>query len=121
MFLCIIPILKIPLNMQFSVIQMSAEFELVRKAEIAMLDFDKLSFPLTLRKWKAGDWFVPLGMKNRKKISDFLIDKKINLIDKQNVYILESSDNIIWVLGHRLDDRYKIDWKTKQIYQITII
>ncbi len=114
-------ILKIPLNMQFVVIQKNEEFELVRKAKIVMLDFDKLSFPLTLRKWKAGDWFVPLGMKNRKKVSDFLIDKKIDLIDKQNVYVLESSNNIIWILRHRLDDRYKIDSKTKQIYQITIL
>lgn len=71
-------------------------------------DFDKLAFPLQLRPWKNGDWFCPSGMQGkRKKVSDFLIDSKIPRSLKSKVWVLESANNIVWLVGHRVDERYK--------------
>jgi len=89
----------------------------------AILDAEKLHFPLSWRKWKAGDSFCPLGMDHHKKVSDFLIDQKIPITDKDSVTVLESKGEIIWVVGHRVDNRYKITDQTKQAiaFQISII
>ncbi|KEO74933.1 tRNA lysidine(34) synthetase TilS [Anditalea andensis] len=84
----------------------------------AMLDMDNLTFPLMIRKWEEGDRFIPLGMKNFKKVSDFLIDLKIPLIHKQNVKVLCSGGNIAWIIGLRVDDRFKITSKTKTVLHI---
>jgi len=87
---------------------------------VAYLDVDKLSFPLNLRKFRHGDIFFPLGMQNRKKLSDFLKDEKVNWLDKQNQLLFcDRNQNIIWVVNHRIDERYKIDHSTKQILKIT--
>ena len=83
---------------------------------IAQLDFDKLQFPLTLRKWKDGDKFTPLGMQSFKKISDFFIDNKFSILDKNKQWLLCSGEDIVWVVGHRIDDRYKLQSKTKKVY-----
>jgi tRNA(Ile)-lysidine synthase len=79
----------------------------------AMLDREKLSFPLKIRSWQQGDRFRPLGMKNFKKVSDVLIDMKLPLIHKKNVRVLCSGDDIVWVIGIRIDDRYKISPATQ--------
>lgn len=91
-----------------------------RDAKQASIDFDKLQFPLTIRKWRPGDYFYPLGMKGKKKISDFMIDNKIPLNLKERVCVLTSGDDITWVIGHRLDDRFKITKETKCVYQIEL-
>jgi tRNA(Ile)-lysidine synthase len=83
---------------------------------IAQLDFDKLEFPLQIRKWQQGDTFHPLGMKGQKKVSDFFIDKKFSVTQKENTWLLISNDKIAWIIGHRIDDRFKITDKTKTIY-----
>lgn len=75
---------------------------------IAFLDADKLSFPLRWRKWEPGDSFHPLGMNHKKKLSDFLIDQKISVTDKEMVTVLESGNEIVWVVGHRIDERFKV-------------
>lgn len=85
---------------------------------IACLDYDSLKFPLTLRRWKQGDSFNPLGMKGKKKLSDFFIDKKISLADKENTWVLCSADAIVWVVGYRIDEGFKVKEGTKQIYKI---
>ena len=87
--------------------------------DIAFLDFDKLKFPLELRTWEKGDWFVPLGMKGKKKLSDFMIDKKIPLNLKNRIIVLLSGGNIAWVVGYRLDDRFKVQDDTKKVLKIT--
>ncbi|MFY8037854.1 MAG: tRNA lysidine(34) synthetase TilS [Cyclobacteriaceae bacterium] len=87
----------------------------------ATLNLGLISFPLIWRKWKAGDWFVPLGMKNRKKISDFLIDEKISVAEKESVTVLESGGDIIWVVGYRIDDRFKVTEPTAQALDLQLV
>jgi len=85
------------------------------------LDFNKVKFPLTLRKWENGDYFIPLGMKKKKKISDFLIDNKINRFEKENVKILCADEKVVWIVGMRADERYKITPQTKRVLKIQIL
>ncbi len=80
------------------------------------LDKDKLTFPLKLRKWEEGDFFYPLGMNGRKKLSDFFIDNKFNRFEKEECYILCSGSDIVWIVGHRIDDRFKVSDNTKKVY-----
>jgi tRNA(Ile)-lysidine synthase len=93
----------------------------INNEEVAiMLDIDSLRFPLTWRKWKAGDFFFPLGMTGRKKISDFLIDQKVSLVDKGAVSVLESAGEIAWVVGYRIDDRFKVKPTTEHVLRIAL-
>ena len=85
---------------------------------MAVLDEGKITWPLILRKWKKGDYFMPLGMKGIKKLSDFFIDRKLSLDEKENTWLLTEGDQIVWILGMRIDERYKITEKTKNILQI---
>lgn len=90
-------------------------FKIPRSPDVACIDRDKLKFPLTLRKWKQADAFVPLGMKTQKKLSDYFTDNKFSLIDKENTWLLISGSEIAWIVGERLDERYKVTEKTKVI------
>lgn len=85
---------------------------------VALLDADKLRFPLVVRRWREGDWFVPFGMSGRKKLSDYLIDKKVSLAEKGRQFVLLSGDDIVWVIGRRLDDRYAITRKTENVLRV---
>jgi tRNA(Ile)-lysidine synthase len=84
---------------------------------IAALDADLLKFPLTIRRWKIGDAFFPLGMNNRKLLSDFFIDNKFSSFQKKHTYLLFSGDDIVWIIGHRIDNRYKITANTSIVFQ----
>ncbi|MFI3318138.1 MAG: tRNA lysidine(34) synthetase TilS [Rikenellaceae bacterium] len=86
---------------------------------IALIDADKLHFPLTLRRWQDGDWFIPYGMEGRKKVSDFLIDTKVSRPEKQRQFLLMSGDDIVWVIGRRIDDRYALDGESENVLRIT--
>ncbi len=94
--------------------------ELNKQAAVAWLDKSKLTFPLVARLWQEGDKFQPLGMRGMKKISDFLTDKKIPLNLKSTIWVLCSGEQIVWVIGHRIDDRCKVTEKTQTIYQVAL-
>lgn len=87
--------------------------------ETACLDFDKLTFPLVLRKWEKGDWFIPFGNKGRKKLSDFFIDHKLSLADKEKTWIIVSGEDIAWIVGLRMDNRFRITPQTRKVLQVT--
>lgn len=86
---------------------------------VALLDADKLKYPLSLRRWQEGDWFIPFGMSGRKKLSDYLIDKKVSMAEKSRQFVLLSGNDIVWVVGRRLDDRYAITRKTENVLKVT--
>ncbi len=96
-------------------------FKLKKDSNILYLDADKITFPIILRKWKVGDWFIPFGMKGRKKVSDYFSDNKFSLIDKENTWLLCNDTDIIWIVGHRSDNRYRINQNTKKILQIKFL
>ncbi len=100
----------------FRIRKRTTHFLIPQEATIATIDYDKLTFPLKIRKWQKGDKFYPLGMKKPKKVSDFLINSKIPLPDKERVYVLQSDNDIVWVIGYRLDERYKVTKATKKLY-----
>jgi tRNA(Ile)-lysidine synthase len=111
-------------NIQFSMfnIQISrsetSNLKLQTSNNIACLDAGLITFPLILRKWKQGDYFYPLGMKKKKKLARFFIDQKLSKTEKENAWVMEMNRKIIWVVGRRIDDRFKITDKTKNVLQI---
>jgi len=98
------------------------DFEVIKESQIAFLDRDLLSFPLTVRRWNEGDLFLPFGMGGRKKkVSDLLIDSKVSLFEKERVKVLlNGDDKIIWVMGFRTDERFKISANTRKILKVCI-
>ena len=100
--------------------QSAKGFKINKESTVACLDLDKLDFPLLLRKWQQGDYFQPLGMTGFKKLSDFFIDEKIPLHEKENTWLLCSGKKIVWIVGHRIDDRFKITPETKSVFKIEI-
>ena len=111
-----------PVHLRFSKLEKTADFIINKSPEVAQLDFNKLKFPLTLRRWRHGDRFHPLGMKGSKLLSDFFVDQKFMEYQKQNVWLLVSADNaIVWVVGHRIDERFKTNSETKIIFRCQLI
>jgi len=111
---------KDPLKMTFN--EHAADgYSIPHDKQIASLDLDKLSFPLKLRKWRTGDSFIPLGMKNHKKLSDFFIDEKFSIIKKEKTWILCSGEDIVWIVWERISDVYKVTEDTQSVYKITIV
>ncbi len=104
-----------PFSLRFSTCS-SRTFRLIKDNRVNALDFDKLVFPLHLRKWQEGDAFVPLGMTGRKKVSDFLIDEKLTTKQKENTLVMCSLDDIVCVVGYRINDHYKLVPKSEKVY-----
>lgn len=107
-----------PTHMTICEYEKADVFEIKRSQQIALLDADLIQFPLALRRWQEGDIFKPLGLNGFKKLSDYFIDKKYSLHQKENMWLLLSGDDIVWLVGERIDDRYKITNRTRKILEI---
>lgn len=99
-------IVKEPLELEWQ--KMDSVSELDRGSNTAYLNYRKLKFPLKVRKWRVGDRFQPLGMKGQKKISEFLTDLKLSVPQKERVYVVESTGEICWVVGHRIGEKFRV-------------
>tara|TARA_B100000029_G_scaffold516768_1_gene633900 strand:- start:9474 stop:10874 length:1401 start_codon:yes stop_codon:yes gene_type:complete len=102
----------------FSMAFAKQEIHFSNDPTIEFINYNRLKGSLLLRKWKEGDRMIPLGMKNQKKISDILIDEKINRFNKEDQYVLTSNDEIVWLCGLRLDDRFKVSDSTSSVVKI---
>ncbi len=105
---------KVPEITSAGYVDITGKFEIPSDPFIACIDSEKVSFPLIIRKWKSGDHFYPLGMKQKKKLSDYFIDNKYSILDKENKLILESDGKIVWIIGDRIDNRFRITKSTKK-------
>ena len=113
---------------QVRVVDRTPDFNLKQPVGTLIMDADKISFPFVCRAWKQGDWLVPFGLKGRKKVSDLFADLKFTQIEKARALMMVRCDedlaenqHIAGVLGYRIDDRYKVDSKTRNIVLITIL
>ncbi len=111
-------------------VQLAISYYKIKKGEpvkvpslknVAYLDADKLKFPMKITRWQTGDRFVPLGMQQSKKLSDFFVGEKMSMFDKDNQWILRNKDAIVWVIGSRIDDRFKITSSTKTVCIMELI
>lgn len=108
--------LKFPLKICIS----NTSYTGTKESNVIFVDSDLLKFPLELRKWQDGDVFYPMGMQGKKKLSKYFKDEKMSLIEKSNQWVLVSDNQIVWVVGKRQDDRFKITSKTNNKLQITV-
>ena len=95
-----------------------AIFPIETKSNIGMFSLNKVTLPLTIRKWKNGDYMTPLGMKGKKKISDILTDKKVSIVNKENIYVIISNQEIIWLIGYCVSEKYKVEQIQKNVLKI---
>ena len=103
-----------PIDLAFNRVVRTNDFQIQKDRDIAYFDLDKLEFPLVLRRWKQGDWFVPFGMRGRKKLSDYFSDQKFSRVAKEQVWLLCSGDEVIWIVGERSDNRFRVECATKR-------
>ncbi|MEQ6166685.1 MULTISPECIES: tRNA lysidine(34) synthetase TilS [unclassified Ekhidna] len=104
---------------EFSIEIISKEEVVFGSENVAFFDADQLEFPLKVRLWQEGDRFRPLGMKGEKKVSDFLIDEKVPVSRKKSIMILESNEKIVWIIGYRISDSFKISDQTEKVVKVT--
>ncbi|NJB70094.1 tRNA(Ile)-lysidine synthase [Saonia flava] len=110
--------LKVPFHMSISEVKTMTK----TSGTTLYVDEETLKYPLTIRKWEKGDYFYPIGMKGqKKKVSKFFKDEKMSLIEKEKQWILCSENNIVWIIGKRADERYKISNKTKSILKFSVL
>jgi tRNA(Ile)-lysidine synthase len=95
-------------------------YKIPKGRKTAALDYGQLQFPLKVRPWKEGDWFVPLGMNGKKKVSDFLINEKVPANLKSRILVVTSDKSIVWIVGYRPDNRFKVTEKTEKILELEI-
>lgn len=108
-----------PMEIEIHLKKRNPDFKVNKSRDIASLDADRLTFPLKLRRWRTGDKFIPLGMTQFQKLSDFFINNKFSKPQKENVWLLTSADDIVWIVGWRMDDRYKVTPETKNLFVIS--
>lgn len=109
-----------PVELLLSIDDYDKSYKITPDKNVALLDFDCLNFPLILRRWEKGEYFKPLGMSGFKKLSDFFIDQKVSIPEKENAWILASGKNVVWIIGYRIDDRFKITPQTEKVMRIEL-
>ena len=109
------------LNLEFSILQNSSDFKILKDKDIVYFDMEKLVFPMVIRNWKNGDFFVPFGNTGVKKLSDFFINIKLSVAQKNSQKLLVSDGKIVWVIGCRADNRFRITDKTNKVLKIRIL
>ena len=103
----------LPVCLSIRKVEITRPFEIDKSPLSATFDYEKIHFPLVLRQWREGDWFIPFGMKGRKKLSDFFNDHKFSIYQKNKTWLLCSGKDIIWVVGKRPDNRFRVDNHSK--------
>lgn len=109
---------EFPFRMEWVYKENKQNFAIDKRKQVACLDADKLQFPLMLRKWQTGDKFIPFGMNSFQKLSDFFNNNKFSKIEKENTWLLVSGNEIVWIINHRIDNRFKVTKNTEM--QVTI-
>jgi len=107
-------------NKKLKIESIKAPINIEANSSFGYADADKIIFPLICRKWKQGDYFYPLGMTKKKKLSRFFVDQKLSISDKEKIWVIESDKKIIWIVGMRIDDRIKITPSTKTAIKFTL-
>ncbi len=110
-----------PISLVFKRQPKDRNFVLTKASDVALLDYNRLEFPLEIRRWRKGDAFMPLGMTGMKKVSDFFTDIKLSVPGKENSWLMFSANgDLVWVMGHRIDHRYRITGETSEILKIEL-
>jgi len=109
---------NMPIKLKFELCDW--DYKIPNNSAIALFDASQVEWPLLLRRWQKGDYFIPLGMKNMKKVSDYFTDAKFSLLEKENAWLLTSQDRIMWIVGHRIDHRFRVSGATKKVIQVTL-
>lgn len=110
-----------PVRLKIGILTNDSSFRITGSRLMAYIDLDKVQFPLLIRKWQQGDYFKPLGMEGFKKVSDFFIDSKLSLPEKEKVWMVANGEQVVWIMGHRLDDRFKITHTTTKVLVLELI
>jgi tRNA(Ile)-lysidine synthase len=106
---------SLPFSMDVELLDRSELGNIPAGRHTACLDYDEIQFPLTIRHWLHGDYFYPLGMDQIKKLSDFFVDEKVPVPEKERTWILASGRKIVWIMGHRIDNRFRITDRTSRV------
>ena len=112
--------LNIPVSIKTQIVENFDLKKINKDLSYAYFDLQKLNFPIIVRKWEQGDRFIPFGMKGSKLVSDFLIDQKVNRFEKDRVYVLKSERKIIWLIGYRISDEFRITEKTETVLVVKL-
>ncbi len=112
--------INFPISLSFRLIKDydSETFVFEKDRSIVYLDSGKLKYPLVLRHWQTGDWFIPFGMNGRKKVSDYFTDRKYNCLQKEETWILTCGEEIVWIVNERADNRFRVSQNTKCVLMI---
>ena len=110
--------IEMPFKLDLKVVERTTVLDLKVNTDTALFDYDQLSFPMLLRPWRQGDRFFPFGMQGSKLVSDYLVDVKVSILDKEKIYVLVSGDQIIWIVGMRASRKAAVIKETKKILRI---
>ncbi len=109
---------SLPFPMDMEVMDRAELESIPTNPNVACLDLDEIQFPLIIRRWMHGDYFFPLGMEQNKKLSDFFVDEKVPVPEKERIWIMASGKKIVWIMGYRIDNRFRISSSTTKILRL---